>query len=44
MDRDARSPARGRARCKPLFTFIKDKKAGDTSGDGVKHGFHIAKP
>lgn len=29
---------------KPLYTFIKDKKAGDKSGDGVKDVWHIAKP
>jgi len=29
---------------KPLYTFIKDKKAGDKTGDGVKDVWHIAKP
>ena len=30
---------------KPLYTFIKDKKAGDTKGDGVLNGaWHAAKP
>ena len=27
----------------PLYTFAKDKKAGDTSGDGVGGVWHIAK-
>ena len=27
----------------PLYTFIKDKKAGDTTGDGVGDVWHIAK-
>ncbi|WP_406820402.1 hypothetical protein ACJA3S_25465 [Pseudomonas sp. KnCO4] len=29
---------------KPLYTFIKDKKAGDMTGDGVKDVWHVAKP
>ncbi|CRI59749.1 hypothetical protein CCOS191_5213 [Pseudomonas sp. CCOS 191] len=29
---------------KPLYTFVKDKKAGDTTGDGIKDVWHIAKP
>jgi len=29
---------------KPLYTFVKDKKAGDKTGDGVKDVWHIAKP
>lgn len=29
---------------KPLYTFIKDKKAGDVTGDGVNSVWHIAKP
>lgn len=29
---------------KPLYTFAKDKAAGDTSGDGVKGVWHTAKP
>ncbi len=29
---------------KPLYTFIKDKKAGDISGDGVNGVWHLAKP
>ena len=29
---------------KPLYTFIKDKKAGDKTGDCVKDVWHIAKP
>ncbi|RUX01082.1 MULTISPECIES: hypothetical protein [unclassified Mesorhizobium] len=28
---------------KPVYTFIKDKKAGDVSGDGVAGVWHIAK-
>ena len=28
---------------KPLYTFIKDKKAGDVTGDGVNGVWHIAK-
>lgn len=28
---------------KPLYTFIKDKKAGDVTGDGVGDVWHIAK-
>ena len=27
----------------PLYTFVKDKKAGDTTGDGVGGVWHIAK-
>ncbi|MBA1204016.1 hypothetical protein G7009_20050 [Pseudomonas capeferrum] len=29
---------------KPLYTFIKDKKAGDMTGDGMKEVWHAAKP
>ncbi|KDN99795.2 MULTISPECIES: hypothetical protein [Pseudomonas] len=29
---------------KPLYTFVKDKKAGDTMGDGMKDVWHVAKP
>ncbi|HEY4203618.1 MAG TPA: hypothetical protein VGM35_01280 [Xanthobacteraceae bacterium] len=30
---------------KPLYTFVKDTKAGDTNGDGFLNGaWHIAKP
>lgn len=30
---------------KPLYTFVKDKKAGDTTGDGFLNGaWHVAKP
>jgi len=29
---------------KPLYTFVKDKKAGDTTGDGMKDVWHVAKP
>ncbi|WEK31101.1 MAG: hypothetical protein P0Y58_02615 [Candidatus Pseudomonas phytovorans] len=29
---------------KPLYTFVKDKKAGDMTGDGVKDVWHVAKP
>ena len=28
---------------KPLYTFIKDKKAGDVAGDGMGGVWHIAK-
>ncbi|MER9214505.1 hypothetical protein NKI56_29745 [Mesorhizobium sp. M0622] len=28
---------------KPLYTFIKDKKAGDVTGEGVAGVWHIAK-
>lgn len=28
----------------PLYTWFKDKKQGDTTGDGVKGVWHIAKP
>jgi len=28
---------------KPVYTFIKDKKAGDVNGDGVGDVWHIAK-
>lgn len=28
----------------PLYTFAKDAKAGDVTGDGVKGVWHIAKP
>lgn len=29
---------------KPLYTFIKDKKAGDAKGDGLMGVWHVAKP
>ncbi|MEE1922205.1 hypothetical protein V0R50_01350 [Pseudomonas sp. 148P] len=29
---------------KPLYTFVKDKKAGDMTGDGMKDVWHAAKP
>ena len=29
---------------KPLYTWVKDKKAGDVTGDGVNKVWHIAKP
>ena len=29
---------------KPLYTWVKDKKPGDITGDGVKKVWHIAKP
>lgn len=29
---------------KPLYTWAKDKKAGDKTGDGVNNVWHIAKP
>ena len=30
---------------KPLYTWIKDTKPGDTTGDGVNNGvWHVAKP
>ncbi|MCS0497667.1 COG4315 family predicted lipoprotein [Ancylobacter mangrovi] len=30
---------------KPLYTFVKDEKAGDASGDGLLNGaWHVAKP
>jgi predicted lipoprotein with Yx(FWY)xxD motif len=29
---------------KPLYTFVKDKKAGDVTGDGMKDVWHVAKP
>ena len=29
---------------KPLYTFIKDAKAGDTTGDGVGNSWHNATP
>ncbi|MFF7109376.1 COG4315 family predicted lipoprotein [Pseudomonas sichuanensis] len=28
---------------KPLYTFVKDKKAGDMTGDGMKDVWHVAK-
>ncbi|MBB3102562.1 hypothetical protein [Azomonas macrocytogenes] len=28
----------------PLYTYAKDKKAGDTTGDGKGDNWHIAKP
>ncbi|RJG07300.1 hypothetical protein D3870_15995 [Noviherbaspirillum cavernae] len=29
---------------KPLYTWVKDQKPGDKSGDGVNNVWHIAKP
>ncbi len=29
---------------KPLYTWVKDKKPGDTMGDGVKNVWHAAHP
>jgi predicted lipoprotein with Yx(FWY)xxD motif len=29
---------------KPLYTWIKDKKPGDVTGDGVRKVWHVAKP
>lgn len=29
---------------KPLYTFVKDKKDGDMTGDGMKDVWHVAKP
>ena len=29
---------------KPLYTFVKDKKGGDMTGDGMKDVWHVAKP
>ena len=29
---------------KPLYTFVKDAKAGDMAGDGMKDVWHVAKP
>ncbi len=29
---------------KPLYTWVKDTKAGDVTGDGVNGVWHIAKP
>ncbi len=29
---------------KPLYRWFKDKKPGDTTGDGVKSVWHVAKP
>jgi len=29
---------------KPLYTWVKDTKAGDTTGDKVNNVWHIAKP
>ncbi len=29
---------------KPLYTFVKDAKPGDTTGDGVGGVWHLAKP
>jgi Uncharacterized protein conserved in bacteria len=28
----------------PLYTFIKDKQAGDTTGDNVRDVWHVVKP
>ena len=29
---------------KPLYTWVKDKKPGDATGDGVNNNWHIASP
>lgn len=29
---------------KPLYTFVKDKKGGEMTGDGMKDVWHVAKP
>lgn len=29
---------------KPLYTWVKDQKAGDKTGDGVNNVWHVAKP
>ena len=29
---------------KPLYTFMKDEKKGDMTGDGMKDVWHVAKP
>ena len=29
---------------KPLYTWIKDSKAGDITGDGVNNAWHVAAP
>jgi predicted lipoprotein with Yx(FWY)xxD motif len=29
---------------KPLYTWVKDAKPGDTTGDGFKDVWHVAKP
>jgi len=29
---------------KPLYTFLKDEKAGDRTGDSFKNVWHVAKP
>lgn len=29
---------------KPLYTWVKDQKPGDKTGDGVNNVWHIAKP
>ena len=29
---------------KPLYTYVKDQKAGDVTGDGAGGAWHIAKP
>jgi len=29
---------------KPLYLWVNDKKPGDTTGDGVKNVWHIARP
>ena len=28
----------------PLYTFVKDKQPGDTTGDNVREAWHIVKP
>ncbi|MGE0661043.1 MAG: hypothetical protein AB7F36_16095, partial [Reyranellaceae bacterium] len=29
---------------KPLYTWVKDARPGDTTGDGVNNVWHVAKP
>jgi predicted lipoprotein with Yx(FWY)xxD motif len=29
---------------RPLYTWVKDAKPGDTTGDGVRNVWHVAKP
>lgn len=29
---------------RPLYTWVKDTRPGDTSGDGVKNVWHVARP
>jgi len=28
---------------KPVYTFVKDKKAGDMAGEGIAGAWHVAK-